>query len=99
MCFRTYQLALNAYRQIPFQKLPTHLRNQLARSSSSIALNLAEGFGRRSRNEQRHFYYIAFGSLRESQAILELSLPKDNPSHQLLSNLAAHLYKLLQCYK
>jgi hypothetical protein len=40
--FRTYQLAVQFYRQIKRLKLPAHLSNQLLLAAHSIALNLAE---------------------------------------------------------
>jgi len=61
-------------------------------------LNLAEGVGRETRPDQRRFYSIAFGSLRECQAILDLSYPNTD-TIELLDKLAAHLYKLIQSRK
>jgi four helix bundle protein len=43
------------------------LCDQIRRSVSSISANLAEGFGRRTENDKVHFYYIARGSLTETQ--------------------------------
>ena len=40
--FRTLDLAVAFYRQVTGLKLPHHLKDQLLRASSSIALNLAE---------------------------------------------------------
>ena len=97
--FRTYILAVNFYQQTQCQKLPAHLQSQLDRAASSIALNLAEGYGRQTRADQRRFYYIALGSLRECQAIIQLSLSLDHPAWASLDILAAHLVKLLRCYR
>jgi four helix bundle protein len=47
--FRTYFLAVNFYKQIKCHKLPKNLGDQLERAASSVALNLAEGYGRDSR--------------------------------------------------
>ncbi|MBX7138601.1 MAG: four helix bundle protein, partial [Oligoflexia bacterium] len=49
-----------------------HCRGSSSRASSSIVLNLAEGAGRATRADQNRFFSIAFGSLRECQAILDL---------------------------
>jgi four helix bundle protein len=48
------------------------LLDQLERASQSIILNIAEGAGRRSREEKRHFYEIARGSTTECASILDI---------------------------
>ena len=48
------------------------LRDQLRRASLSIPLNLAEGSGRRSRAQKRHYYSIARGSAVECAAIIDV---------------------------
>ena len=96
--FRTYNLAVNFYRQARCQKLPSYLQNQLERAASSVALNLAEGYGRHTRADQRRFYSIAMASLRECQAAIELWYSTDTSLWQASDCLAAHLTKLLRCY-
>ncbi len=75
--------------------LARHLNDQFKRAASSIVLNLAEGSGRESPNDQRKLYRIAFGSLRECQAIITLA-ELDDSLVELSDKLAAHLYKLIQ---
>lgn len=53
------------------------LRDQLARASSSIALNVAEGCGRFSAAEKAHFYLIARGSAMECVALMDLLLARE----------------------
>ena len=96
--FRTYQLAVNFYRQTQCQKLPSALRDQFAKAASSIALNLAEGTGRRTKADQKRFFTIAMGSLRECQAILDLAYLDKHPAKLTVDLLAAHLYKLIKSY-
>ena len=96
--FRTYCLAVNFYKQTRCHKLPKNLRDQLERAAASIALNLAEGYGRESRADQKRFYSIAMGSLRECQAILELAEIEGSQAWKTLDSLAAHLVKLIRCY-
>lgn len=49
------------------------LRDQLLRASSSVVLNVAEGFGSSSRGVKRRHYEIARGSATESIAVLDLA--------------------------
>ena len=48
------------------------LIEQLEAASSSIALNLAEGKGRYSKKEFKHFCYISRGSLYETISLLQI---------------------------
>ncbi len=49
------------------------LTNQLRRASVSIPSNIAEGYGRLSREQYRHFLGIAQGSNLEIQTQLEIA--------------------------
>ena len=73
-----------------------HLKEQLSRAAASIALNLAEGRGRATLADQKRFFHIAMGSVRECQAILTLSELEASESFRLLDVLGAHLYKLIK---
>ncbi len=68
-----YRLAVEFDRRVFQLGLKGDLRNQLLRASASCALNLAEGYGRFSRKDKRHFYTMALGSARECAAVLELA--------------------------
>jgi four helix bundle protein len=48
------------------------LRDQLERASTSVALNLSEGWGRWRARGKAQFYAIARGSLLESSAVIDL---------------------------
>jgi four helix bundle protein len=50
------------------------LADQLRRAASSIPLNFAEGYGKRTPKEQRRFFMIARGSTNEVAAILDVGL-------------------------
>jgi four helix bundle protein len=49
-----------------------NLRDQLERASLSIVLNIAEGAGRCTPPERRRHFIIAFGSVYECAAILDV---------------------------
>ena len=94
--FRTYNLARDFYRRIVPLKLVRPLRDQLHRAAASVALNLAEGYGRQTLADQRRFFAIALGSVRECQAVLDLAaeaIPADLHDH--LDHLAASTWRLL----
>ena len=48
------------------------LIEQLEAASSSVALNIAEGKGRYSKKEFKHFCYIARGSLYETISMIQI---------------------------
>ncbi len=95
--FRTYQLALEFYRSCSAVKIPTHLREQLDRSASSVVLNLAEGSGRFGNKDQSRFYKIAYASLLESFAILQLSF--NDQLVEKYDGLSSCIFKLINAKK
>lgn len=52
-------------------KLDKITRDQFYRASLSIMLNIAEGSGRMSKRDRRHFFVISRGSVFESAAIID----------------------------
>jgi four helix bundle protein len=69
-----YQLALHVFREAyrVAKQLPDieryNLADQLRRAATSVTLNIAEGYGRYHYLDKIRFYYVARGSLTESQA-------------------------------
>ena len=53
------------------------LADQLNRASVSIAANLAEGNGRFTKPDRKHFFGIARGSIQECVPLLELAQRRD----------------------
>lgn len=92
--FRTYQLSIEHYHLCRKLRVPTHLRDQLLRAASSIVLNLAEGSAKPTAKDQRKYYAIAFGSLRECQAVHALLDVGDESIVQLVDQLGASLFKM-----
>lgn len=93
--FIAFQLARDFYRRCKRLKIPRFLQEQLLRASSSVALNLAEGSGKRTTAEQVRFYGIALGSFRECEAILELEeVHLDQDMKELIGRLGAILFRL-----
>src|SRR4051812_8365658 len=92
--FDSYQLALRFHELAASLKVPRYLRDQLLRASSSVALNIAEGSGKLTLKDQQRFYAIALGSLRESQAVLDLAKFKGSEAAQLADRLGGCLWRL-----
>ena len=92
--FRTYQLALTFYQDLKKLRIEMHLRDQLLRAAASVALNAAEGYGRRTPADRRRHFHIALGSLRESQAVLALAEVGDEKLLDLADHLGGCLWKL-----
>jgi four helix bundle protein len=89
---RTLDLALNLYRQSRGLAWTKIEKDQFERAILSVLLNLQEGSSRPTAKDRRRFYYIALGSFREAQLLLEL---RDH--RELLPQadvVGAHLYRL-----
>ncbi|MFA5035446.1 MAG: four helix bundle protein [Candidatus Margulisiibacteriota bacterium] len=80
--FPVYKLALGYAKQaedlLIQLDLPktSRIADQLSRASLSISLNIAEGAGRYSKADKKHFYITARGSVFECVAILDVLLAK-----------------------
>ena len=94
--FRTFDLAKAFYRRGRHLRLNRPLKDQLERASASVALNLAEGRGKRTTKDQVRFFQIALGSARECQAILALADESDPQLEALLDRLAGSIYLLIE---
>ncbi len=97
--FRAYESAIRFARLCRKLELAFDLRDQLNRSSASVALNLAEGSAADTERERHRFYIIALRSFRESEAILRIA---DIQKKELLITvqcLGGQLYKLCKATK
>lgn len=90
--FRTYNLAIEFYHQAKSAKMNGALKSQYERALLSIPLNLSEGSAKPTAKDRRKFYYIALGSFREVQTLLQIQ----NNTDLLVCayRLGAHLYLL-----
>ncbi len=91
--FRTYALARQFHRECQELKFKPAYQDQFDRALLSIVLNLAEGSAKPTAKDRKKFYAIAMGSLRETQAILDLC--GYEKQLQLSDTVAACLYKLM----
>jgi len=74
------------------------LRDQLNRASTSIAANIAEGNGRFTKADRKHFFGIARGSVHECLPFLEIAKRSDliNPeTHQALKSDLEEISRML----
>lgn len=93
--FKTLDLAIEFHDDILKLDVVGHLRDQLLRSASSIALNLSEGNAKPSLKEKRRFYQIAYGSLKEAETTMKLLKVNDPNLAAKADHLGASLYKLM----
>ena len=93
--FRTLDAAIEFSKLSTQLKFKGHLKEQLQRAASSIALNLSEGNGKGSAKEKRSFFQTAYASLRECQTIFKLMNIHNNELSQKADALGAMLYKLV----
>ncbi|HBL13364.1 MAG TPA: diversity-generating retroelement protein bAvd family protein [Cyanobacteria bacterium UBA11162] len=61
------------------------MTTQLRRASVSIAANIAEGYGRKTRGEYLQFLYIAQGSLKELETHLLISQRVELASYERIN--------------
>jgi len=55
------------------EKIESIVKDQWKRASLGVMLNLAEGTGRISTNDKKHFITMARGSVNESVALLQIT--------------------------
>lgn len=98
--FTTYQLAVEFYSVVTELKLAYHLRDQMVRAASLIALNLAEGCAKPTSKDKRKFFAIAYGSAKECQAVLDLSPHRKNAELvDQIDKISACVFKLMRYYE
>ena len=93
--FRTLDLAVEFSKSACQLKFKGHLREQLERAATSIALNLSEGNAKGSARDKRSYFQNAYGSLRECQTIFKLMNIEDKQILGQADQLGAFLYRLV----
>jgi len=71
---------------------------QLRRAVLSVPLNIVEGFARKGSRDYRQFLYIAYGSLKETQYLLNFAFEEGylgKKEYEKLSSLAEEVGKIL----
>ena len=74
------------------------LRDQLNRASLSISANIAEGNGRFTKSDRKHFFIIARGSVQECVPLLELAARRgflNTERHESLKSDLEEISKML----
>jgi four helix bundle protein len=74
------------------------LVEQLEAAATSVPMNIAEGKGRFSRKEFKHFLFIARGSLYETMTLLEIFKMRawiQSPAFALLEERANEIAKMI----
>ena len=94
--FKTYQKALLLYKLIEKERFPYFLKDQVLRAASSIVLNLAEGSAKMTDRDQKKFYFISLGSLKETKAICEIQGIKTTSLLDVLNEVQAMVWGLIK---
>lgn len=94
--FRTLNLAIEFHDLTENLKIKGHIRDQLSRAASSIALNLSEGNAKPSEKEKKRYYQTAYASCQECKTILQLAKVKEGKVVDTADKLGAWLHNLLK---
>ena len=84
-----YELSLQIYKITSrYPKYEIYgLTSQIRRAAVSVVLNIAEGYGRKSKEEFKRFLKISLGSLYETKTLLELSKDLNYIDNEIYINL------------
>jgi len=93
--FKALDLAVEFYDRLSGVDAKGNLEDQLLRAGSSVALNLSEGNAKGSAKDKRHFFHVAYGSLRECQTNFRLLKIDGGSLLKMADALGACLYKLV----
>ncbi len=91
-----YQKSLDLAEEISnltgsFDRGTYYIKDQANRAALSVPANIAEGNGRRHKNDRKQFFYIARGSAHECVPILELCKRKGLISNEKNDSLKSQI--------
>ena len=100
---KCYELSLTVARSVPsitktWPRGTSYLIDQLRRAVSSIALNIAEGNGRRLPKERQRFFSIARASATETSSIMDIAEALgyiDYPTYEHIQDQLLQIVKIL----
>jgi four helix bundle protein len=100
---KAHEFALEVYKaSATFPKEETYgLSSQIRRAAASIPTNIAEGCGRGTKNELKHFLQISMGSASEVECQILLSHELghiDSKAHGILDSGVQEVKKMLSSY-
>lgn len=84
----SHKLVIAVFRTCESLHRNDSLRNQMERCAISITSNIAEGFGRQSAQDKKHFYIMARGSAYELQNQLIIARDAKKISQKEFQDLA-----------
>lgn len=103
-----YKLSLHIYKlttSYPRDEL-YGITSQIRRAAVSVVLNIAEGYGRKSKDDFKRFLRISLGSANETQTLLMLSRDlgyiENKKCEELINQydiLGKKIYRLIESWK
>jgi len=103
-----YKLSLCIYKlTISYPKHEIYgITSQIRRAAVSVPLNIAEGYGRKSKEDFKRFLKISLGSVNETETLLELSKDlgyiEERKCEKLIEQydiLGKKIYRLIENWK
>ena len=94
--FRALELSVEFFEISEKADIKGNLRDQLLRAASSISLNLSEGNAKRTQNEKKRFYQMAYASTQECKTILKLAKLTEPKLVDTADKLGAWIFNLLK---
>ena len=76
------------------KQIDIYIRDQQKRASISVVINIAEGSGRFSKADKKHFYTISRGSIYECVSLLDIILT-ENKITQGKYNYFKHKFEII----